>query len=205
MNTITAARYAPIDRFLRVLTPMNRQVGPSIVLSVLIVCFFAVALYQRDPPRPPHGRARSDDGVSRSGPSASSSSIQPASTNSAQPGSGWREVQARPIALGSDSSIPAFKPAPATTARSGGADSFRSEGLSNAQRIDGARRPASAFTVVVANETLQDISRRVYGSSDLVESLWRANRDALSQKESPLTAGMVLRTPTLVTQSPLRK
>lgn len=29
---------------------MNRQVVPSILLSVGIVCFFAVALYQRDPP-----------------------------------------------------------------------------------------------------------------------------------------------------------
>ena len=30
---------------------MSRQAGPSIVLSVLIVCFFAVALFQRDSPR----------------------------------------------------------------------------------------------------------------------------------------------------------
>jgi hypothetical protein len=31
---------------------MNRQVGPSILLSILIVGFFAVALFQRDPGRP---------------------------------------------------------------------------------------------------------------------------------------------------------
>lgn len=51
-------------------TAMNRQVGPSILLSVLIVCFFAVALYQPDAPRSSGGRARyaSGDSVARSGP-----------------------------------------------------------------------------------------------------------------------------------------
>ena len=35
---------------------MNRQVGPSIALSVSIVCFFAVALFRHDPrPRTAHG------------------------------------------------------------------------------------------------------------------------------------------------------
>jgi hypothetical protein len=40
-------------------TAMNRQVGPSIVLSILIVGFFAVALFQRDPPRSAHRRPSS--------------------------------------------------------------------------------------------------------------------------------------------------
>ena len=36
---------------------MNRQAVPSILLSVAIVCFFAVALYQRDP-KPPSTASR---------------------------------------------------------------------------------------------------------------------------------------------------
>ena len=38
---------------------MSRQAGPSIVLSVLIVCFFAVALFQRDLPTRRSAQARS--------------------------------------------------------------------------------------------------------------------------------------------------
>ena len=186
---------------------MNRQVGPSIVLSVLIVCFFAVALYERDPPRSSHGQARSGIGesVSRSGPATSPSSLEASSPGPAQSANARRELPARRIALASDSSITAFEPAPAPGVHSGGADSVRFDGSNNLQRIDGARRPASAFTVVVANETLKDVAARVYGSSDLADSLWRANRDALSRRESPLAAGMVLRTPVVTTQSPLRK
>ena len=44
-------------------------------------------------------------------------------------------------------------------------------------------------------ETLEDVSIRVYGSSDQVETLWRANRDLLPHRNSPLNAGAVLRTP----------
>jgi nucleoid-associated protein YgaU len=176
---------------------MNRQVGPSIVLSVLIVCFFAVALYQRDPPRPSQGRGRTGIGEQnrRSGPLIRSSTVQAGSTVSAQPATALSEGPARAIALVSDSSITAFGPEPADSGRSGVAGSVRSEGSNTGQRIDGGRRPASAFTTVVANETLQDVARRVYGSGHLADSLWRANRDALSRRESPLAAGMVLRTP----------
>jgi nucleoid-associated protein YgaU len=45
-------------------------------------------------------------------------------------------------------------------------------------------------------ETLRDIAIRVYGSADDLDSLWRANRDVLPHKDSPLMAGSVLRTPT---------
>jgi nucleoid-associated protein YgaU len=63
--------------------------------------------------------------------------------------------------------------------------------------IEVARRPASPFTVVEADESLEDVARRIYGSRIHVDSLWRANRDALTRKDSRLTTGMVLRTPTL--------
>ena len=60
-----------------------------------------------------------------------------------------------------------------------------------------ARRPASAFTIVEADESLEDVAKRIYGSGLHVDPLWRANRDTLTRKDSPLAAGMVLRTPTL--------
>ncbi len=56
--------------------------------------------------------------------------------------------------------------------------------------------PQQAFTAVRQGETLRDVAIRVYGSVDELDSLWRANRDVLPHKDSPLTAGAVLRTPT---------
>jgi len=44
-------------------------------------------------------------------------------------------------------------------------------------------------------ETLEDVTLRIYGSSDQLDLLWRANRDLLPRKNSPLSAGTVLRTP----------
>ncbi len=191
---------------------MNRQVGPSIVLSVLIVCFFAVALYQRDPPRPSRGRARptAADAIARSGSAPPrgprrSSSAQSESAERPQPVSATREVPAHPIALASDSSITAFEPAPAQSARPRGADSVGPDGSMRGQRIEVARQPASAFTIVLTDETLDDVAHRVYGSGALADSLWRANRDALPRRDSAMSTGMVLRTPILIAQSPLRK
>ena len=37
---------------------MNRQIVPSMLLSVLIVCFFAVILFERDSPKRSRGNAR---------------------------------------------------------------------------------------------------------------------------------------------------
>ncbi len=64
-------------------------------------------------------------------------------------------------------------------------------------RTETPRQPDSEFTIVEANETIEDVALRIYGSTDPVDSLWRANRDALPQRETPLSAGAVLRTPTV--------
>ena len=53
----------------------------------------------------------------------------------------------------------------------------------------------SPFTVAVAGETIADVSRRIYGSTDQVELLWRANRDLLGERDTPIAPGTVLRTP----------
>ena len=59
---------------------MSRQAGPSIVLSVLIVCFFAVALFERDAPRKQTRQVRSFAGVSTARTSGA-----PAPTGTAEP------------------------------------------------------------------------------------------------------------------------
>jgi nucleoid-associated protein YgaU len=191
---------------------MNRQVGPSIVLSVLIVCFFAVALYQRDPPRPPRGSARSTaaGAIARSastpprGPSRPFSG-QSESAELVKPVSGRSEVPARPIASTSDRSIGTSHRVLARSLRAPDMGFVGPDGSRTGEPIEAARQPGSAFTIVDADETLEDVARRIYGSGAVADSLWRANRDALSRRDSQLSAGMVLRTPVLATQSPLRK
>jgi hypothetical protein len=191
---------------------MNRQVGPSIVLSVLIVCFFAVALYQRDPPRPTHGSARSTaaGAIARSastppqGPSRPFSG-QSESANLVKSVSGGSEIPARPIASTSDRSIATSQRVLARSSRAPDMDFVGPDGSKTGERIKPARRPGSAFTIVDPDETLEDVARRIYGSGGVADALWRANRDALSRRDSQLSAGMVLRTPVLATQSPLRK
>jgi hypothetical protein len=58
-------------------------------------------------------------------------------------------------------------------------------------------QPHSAFTVVERDETIGDVALRIYGSIDAVDLLWRANRDFLPNKDSPLSPGTFLRTPTV--------
>jgi hypothetical protein len=65
----------------------------------------------------------------------------------------------------------------------------------SAHKIEVARRPHSGFTVVEADETIADVAMRIYGSTDEVESLWQANRDSLPRKDTPISSGMLLRTP----------
>lgn len=58
-----------------------------------------------------------------------------------------------------------------------------------------SHEPRSAFTDVNEGESLVDIARRVYGSSQALERLRTANRDLLGEGQAVLSRGMVLRTP----------
>jgi hypothetical protein len=198
-------------------TPMNRQVGPSIILSVLIVCFFAVALFQRDPPR--SARARSGLGETEKSPRTASviEDIQrKGSTATDEPRQPRRAADARRLNAGPGAApnarvLPASartqgkEAAPIVTAglkvaapvnlRREPASPIVTAGLKAAAPVDLRREPASAFIVVQANETIRDVALRVYGSSERAAALWRANRDALPVLDSPLSSGMVLRTP----------
>ncbi|QEH33344.1 hypothetical protein OJF2_18450 [Aquisphaera giovannonii] len=55
--------------------------------------------------------------------------------------------------------------------------------------------PRSAFTTVAEGEGLGDVAARVYGGAEQIELLWRANRDLLPSRDSPLKTGSILRTP----------
>jgi hypothetical protein len=152
---------------------MNRQVGPSIVLSVLIVCFFAVALFQRDPPRGARGSRRGASGEH--------------STARRDPTSG-RDGPIRAISsnLAQDDSVSRPDTRPSARSESPRLPSERS-----------AREPDGEYTVVKPNETLGDVALRVYGTSQALDPLWRANRDSLPRRDSSLSRGAVLRTPSL--------
>jgi len=60
-----------------------------------------------------------------------------------------------------------------------------------------AHQPRSAFTVVERDETIGDVALRIYGSIDAVDVLWRANRDLMPNRDSALSPGTFLRTPTV--------
>ena len=213
---------------------MSRQAGPSIVLSVLIVCFFAVALFQRDLPRSHASRARSAarDSVGRISPGrlpalGRAPSGQSETGKQANRLPARREFSSLPggrsatdgknrVASGEPDQREGGLRQPVTEAtrqRGSGSPpgqsqqaSVRSSRLrhpsvpasvasSTSQKVASARGPRSAFTVVEPSETIEDVSSRVYGTTKEADSLWRANRDTLPQRDSPLSTGMLLRTP----------
>jgi hypothetical protein len=196
---------------------MNRQVGPSIILSVLIVCFFAVALFQHDPPRPALGKKRAVvGGVTDGSHSAPTTAPNSSSSNSISSTAGLnassvtivsaakrlanRDVLGRKADASADravltSSAPSLRPASVGSSASPSASSSSLTSLRTADKNEVARRPRSAFTVVAADETISDVALRVYGTTDEVDSLWQANRDSLPRKDSPISSGMLLRTP----------
>jgi len=181
---------------------MNRQVGPSIVLSVLIVCFFAVALFQRDPPR--SGRAKSglrETELSRQSATVTGNGDVKRSTEVPEPpqpltAAGARQELVRHQAAGSEhASIAQVQPAPARSRSAREPASIVTTGLKTLDAAALEREPVSAFTIVQPNETIRDVAVRVYGSTEHVGTLWRANRDALPLMDSPIFSGIVLRTP----------
>jgi len=212
---------------------MNQRVGPSLVLSFLIVGFFAIALYQRDPVRSVRGRPRTGAGevISRSGPAPpaspgrgllgrveSTGHLDRSSTRSTVSAGlsdgpsvnrgvgvtallrdgnkdalsqGARESRAERALDSSDTplkQVSARASRPYTGPKSAAASASKG-------RTDVAREPRSAFTVAKAGETIEDVALRVYGTIDQSDAVWRANRDSLPRRDSPLSPGMLLRTP----------
>ncbi len=221
---------------------MNRQIIPSMILSVLIVCFFSIVLYERDKPaaaaRPKAGEPAS---AAKPVPTTSQGVDKPAATSAAaaskgpdssqvvdegparatqgpsQPetppaGAGDQSApsspvpgpeQAKPAHVAEAPAVPTA-PAPVSPGSAPGqvatspADPVSRPEAKPASHAAGSAPGAghrSAFTTVRDGETLEDVTLRVYGSSDQLDVLWRANRDLLPHRNSPLCAGAVLRTP----------
>jgi hypothetical protein len=180
---------------------MNQNVTASFGLSVLIVVFFAVALYQPDPPPPkavagsqaPLGgptlasHPESDDRNARL--TRGTRHVSPADEAPAQRVERVSRVvrtapPPSPAMSRPDSSIPAQERLVAVA-----------HPTSRTQPL----KPQEAFTQVRPGETLADVAARVYGPATTGggETLWRANRDILDKPstDAPLRPGTLIRTP----------
>jgi len=206
---------------------MNRQIIPSMILSVLIVCFFSIVLYERDQPgalaRPSGGDAApaatstaaskgpDSSKVVDEGPPREIKGLVKTGTPSASPAD--QRAPSSPAAVVEKAEpvrVAEAPAAPAVTAPNGPGSVPSQVATRSADPVNRAKeKPAShaagsapastahrsAFTTVKDGETLEDVTVRIYGSSDQLDLLWRANRDLLPRRDSPLSAGAVLRTP----------
>jgi len=190
---------------------MNRQAGPSIVLSVFIVCFFAVALFRHDPKRPSaddagkHALRETPDSRPSSGPPQTGVRGRLTAAATAGP----PRAAADPVSESAlhDGQVP-FRNSepPSGTIRPASVRSVseiarslpvNDDAIEKPQERRVAHQPRSAFTVVERDETIGDVAVRIYGSIDARDVLWRANRDLLPSKDSPLSPGTFLRTPSV--------
>lgn len=207
---------------------MSHQAGPSIVLSVLIVSFFAVALFQQDLNRTRVGRSQSTlrKSVDNSPPSDPMSArfdpersmvhsshvaklagvsairadrsrfpnVHRATEASVDFAADDRQIRTGRISNPRVAISPLAHPHEALSGverRATSVKAIRGPILQSSP----AGIPRLAFTVALPSETIEDVSGRVYGTAEVADSLWRANRDTLPQRNSPLSGGMLLRTP----------
>jgi hypothetical protein len=194
---------------------MNRHVGASFTLSVLVVVFFAVILYEPEHARP---TARSPHHAPSTSPSPSPSptpgvpiseaitapppeSLGPSSVASLpesldRPADSPRRFPPRSIeAEAEPSRLPVARAAPRLPAASEIELGSRPRIHKAARRRSLSPVPRSAFTRVAAGESLSDVAVRVYGTPDAANTLWLVNRDLIDRRDAPLSVGMLLRTP----------
>jgi hypothetical protein len=158
---------------------METRAGTSVLLSLCIVAIAAVALYRPDPPRTPSTIASESvltDAM------AEPEALVDASSELPEPTAGIPLPDPSP-AIATTVARPVEVPMPSRPASAG----------KNAAVT--RRRPESAFTTVGVGETLPAVAARVYGTTDAAETLFRANRDVLSDPDDPLQVGGMLRTP----------
>lgn len=180
---------------------MNRQVIPSMLLSVLIVCVFAIVLFERDP-EAAGGQPGRAGAVAKSVAAPPSPSTDPSRADVLRPEGPPRQVETSKQSTSAPAPLPVpADPAPksasqeATVANPAATTITPTADAHSPMSTSAPIGPHSAFTVVQKGETLKDVAVRVYGSSDRLAPLWRANRDLLPKSDSPLSAGAVLRTP----------
>jgi hypothetical protein len=168
---------------------MNQHLAASYSLSVMIVVFFAIALYRADPPPQP---SRTQPVVSNR--KADSGSLSTSDGKTSIAGTGPRAEAASPTRVEPSiaSKVEAIR-VPAASNPPQAPESVVRQ-VSRPSRRPGPVRKG-AFTMVAVDETLEDVAIRVYGSADSAVELWRSNRDQLPTRETLPRVGMVLRTP----------
>lgn len=159
---------------------MNRNVTASFGLSVLIVLFFAVVLYQRDPPAEPPN------------PSATA---EPHPSSAADPSTAPPPIVASTVATTAEiERLPSPAPPVSVAADRSAVPVARTVSRQIVAPVV-EREPRGAFTKTRAGESLAQVARRVYGTAGSARALWMANRDVLDRADSPLQPGTLLRTP----------
>ncbi|MFO0910163.1 MAG: hypothetical protein U0794_17770, partial [Isosphaeraceae bacterium] len=101
----------------------------------------------------------------------------------------------RPPAPAAVRVAPAVEPAPTPRTAPSHADAVPIASATPTGAPAVVEAPRGAFTVVRPGESLREVARRVYGSEEAAEGLWKANRDLIDEAEGPLTPGALLRTP----------
>ena len=178
---------------------MNKNVSASFTLSVLVVGFFAVALYQPDTP------IRTS--AARSKPVADANAVkaqaviktvgQPAPSPQASPAKAQPEprvtlTRSRDVGVSQVQVTGRVDPPASNPAARARIDPKRPSGVLPAAAKP---EPRGAFTSVRAGETLADVARREYGTGANAAVHWTANPDLIERRDSPLRVGTMLRTP----------
>lgn len=191
---------------------MNQHVGASFTLSVLVVVFFAVILYEPDharsvPPTSPNPATAPTEATQAPPPTPAVPIIESAATTAPNPESPspLTASPSRPkedvASLDSDRAAPPKITAlpPRTQASPTSQRPAPPDPPAVIQVVSHRQSPPpgrhSAFTQVGVGESLSDVALRVYGTSEATIALWRANRDIIAHRETPLNPGLLLRTP----------
>lgn len=174
---------------------MTRHLGVSVFLSVSIVIFFAVALYQTDGPSeaggvPPLADHANGTTGQQPAPSASNIGEQPPLPPVARTLPASRRTASLEPKVARLESRRGDTPTPPSARR----PARRAEQLNPREPASAAGAPRG-FIQADAGETIADVAVRVYGSADAAGPLWLANRDILPDRDQRLAARTVLRSP----------
>jgi nucleoid-associated protein YgaU len=183
---------------------MDKNVSASFTLSLLVVTFFAVALYQPDSrlqsstartKRSPVARPVEDRAAA--GPLRQPDLSAPVAPEPTKPDSKVALARSRGAGISQVQVTRHVDPLPAPAVEARKVIAPRNEPTRPPQgpSTPSVTEPRGAFTSVRSGETLPDVARRVYGPGGDAERLWKANRDLIEKKDSPLRPGTMLRTP----------
>ena len=167
---------------------MNQNVTASFGLSLLTLLFFAVLLYQPDPPR-------RNSAIKPAAVEPKSSNIETAKSTCDAPSKAKAEARAEPSARPALESEPDVSAKKATAETPPAVVDPAAAPPEKQQASPSATAPRPAMTRVAEGETFDEFVKRVYGPDGDPIAVWKSNRDILSGPDAPLTPGTMLRTP----------